>query len=324
MVVMIDKKKNVALVMEALDSSPRGRYRICVNSKSWDENAHDEYSRALSLVGEEERKRITKFLFRKDSKAALIGRLILHTLVCKTTGLNNSQLVWKRTDHGKPILDPSCIQGIPTGSISQFFSYNISHSGHWVVGASEMENPVGIDVNDYGLRPNCRIDFDADPDTDADENLPIVRKYFSGFKDVLSAPEAAYMKRIRFDSGEDQLVDFSRLWTLKESVTKLYGDGFDFGLSRLAFDFAHIPRKTIGIHPPSVSTLPIKISIDGIDKSAEWMFEQFKLDRYHIVSVAIHPRNAPDPSTPTHPPLHPLPVHYLTPTDLIQYLESMS
>ena len=313
--------------MTFLEKSPRGRYRICINSRIWEEERNNEFGRALELVGDEEQKRIGQFKFRKDAKTALIGRLILHTMVCKTTGLHNSDLLWKRTDKGKPYLDPSCFENLSPELACPAFSYNISHSGHWVVGASEFDVPVGIDINDYGLRPNNRIDFDADPDTDAEENLPILQKYFVNFKHVWSPPEAAYMKKIRFDFGESQLIDFSRFWTLKESFVKVFGLGFSFDVSRLHFDFTAIPQRDIPKHPDTVNAVPIKVSVDGKDESPDWQFEQFGLDRYHLVTVALHIRDITGLSSERQEKitsLHPVPILYLTPLDLIQYLESIN
>ena len=303
--------------MAALNTSPSGRYRICVNSSAWKENEGNEYERALALVSEEEQKRISKFYFRKDAKTALIGRLILNTMVSKAAKVRNSEIVWRRTDKGKPYLDQDWWDEVSEDTEFAPLSYNISHSGDWVVGACELNTPVGIDVNDYGIRPNCKIDFDADTDDDIDEHHKILKKYFVNFKQTFSPPEAEYMKKIQFDSAESQLIEFSRFWTLKESFVKVDGFGFSFDVSRLHFDFSRCPYKDIPRHPTSLNTTPISVIKDGTDVTHEWTFEQFTLDRNHLATVALHTVDKIHSSS-----LHPIPVTYLQPSDLITYLES--
>ncbi|KAH7816616.1 putative 4'-phosphopantetheinyl transferase superfamily protein [Monocercomonoides exilis] len=270
-----------------LDNAPLGRYRIVVNANEWKETDNDEFERAIALVGEEEQERIRKFKFIKDAKTALIGRLILNAMAVKTLGIRNASLKWKRTDKGKPFIDPACVDGISTANHYSNFSYNISHSGHWVVGASELEFPIGIDVNDHGLRPNCKIDFDEFDDVTAEENFEILKSYFSTFKHIFSPPEAKHMESLRFKSGPVRLLEFSRFWTSKESFVKVSGLGFNFDVARLHFDFSEYHQSDIPKMPTSVMAAPIKVSVDGKDVSSEWMFEQFILDRYHIVNVAI-------------------------------------
>jgi 4'-phosphopantetheinyl transferase len=89
--------------------------------------------------------------------------------------------------------------------------FNLSHSGAAIVAAFS-SRPVGIDIESFG---RCR-DF-----------LSIARRFFH--------PEEADAIAASRDEG-----DFLRLWTAKESMLKLSGEGLSGGLEEAR------PRKTTG------------------------------------------------------------------------------
>ncbi|KAA6400434.1 MAG: hypothetical protein EZS28_004034 [Streblomastix strix] len=102
--------------MELFPGSQRGRYRICVSSENWKINdkskdsTYVQFERALQLIDDTEKQRILKFFRIEDKKSALIGRLILNSMICSATGISNRDLVWHRTDKGKPYIDQECLE----------------------------------------------------------------------------------------------------------------------------------------------------------------------------------------------------------------------
>ncbi|KAA6400923.1 MAG: L-aminoadipate-semialdehyde dehydrogenase-phosphopantetheinyl transferase [Streblomastix strix] len=314
--------------MDLFPRSQRGRYRICVSSENWkiNEKPKDstsvQFERALQLIDDTEKQRILKFFRIEDKKSALLGRLILNSMICSATGISNKDLVWHRTDKGKPYIDQECLESSIEYESVKNISYNISHSGKWVVGASELNIPVGIDVNDIGLRPNCKIDFDADDATEMEVNQPIVKKYLKNFSNIFSPLETEQMKMIRFESAQRQLQEFSRYWTCKEAFVKVSGEGFGFDVKRLSFDFSHlpIPEETKYEIPDQLegSKQKIKLNVDNKDISYDWDFEVFQLDRNHQCSVALHVYGLSESQRSS---LHPISLHLITPLQLIEFLE---
>ncbi|KAK2959303.1 putative 4'-phosphopantetheinyl transferase superfamily protein [Blattamonas nauphoetae] len=291
-----------------------GRFRIAVNTHAWKETTNNELSRALALLDETEETRILKYRALSDQKQSLIGRLILNAMCCHTLNLPNSSLIWHRTDRNKPYLDASILHSSSPAYDTNNFTYNVSHSGHWVVGASELSYPIGIDVSDHGIRPSCRLDYNLDPESDFNENLPVVAKHLKNFDSIFSNTEKLAMKRIRMSSSENQMIEFSRFWTSKESYVKTEGLGLNLDVSRLAFDFSSIPNDRLPTLPSTLSPVPITVSLDNTDESADWSFEQFILDQNHLCTVAVNTQKRDFPQS--------TPLFVVQPSQLIHFLET--
>jgi phosphopantetheinyl transferase len=91
----------------------------------------------MACIQREERERINKFVFQRDAKLALVGRLLLRAAIVKSECVRNGDIVFGRTEKGKPIL----VQ--PHGTTVQV---NVSHHGHYTVVAMERGREVGVDV----------------------------------------------------------------------------------------------------------------------------------------------------------------------------------
>lgn len=93
----------------------KGGLRWAVNTSTWNPS-RTEWVFAMKLVGsDEERARINRFVYKKDAKHALIGRLLIrkccdHFLGPGKLGFTtDSQLFIKRSEKGKPILIESIL-----------------------------------------------------------------------------------------------------------------------------------------------------------------------------------------------------------------------
>ena len=93
-----------------------GLVRWAFNSELW-RPSDEEWKRLLDAVQPEERARINRFVFKKDAKLALVGRILIRRFVCKHFNLGgkegNRQVTLKRTKQGKPFL-VICFSTIPT------------------------------------------------------------------------------------------------------------------------------------------------------------------------------------------------------------------
>lgn len=144
------------------------------------------YERMITRLPPEEQNRIGRFRLLNDRKRALLGAVLIRSLLCSRTGLKEEQLLLSRGAYGKPFLKGA-----------EDIHFNLAHSGKWVVcilGNSE----AGIDVEK--MEP---IDIR-------------LGKYF------FSSLEYAALTEL---SRERQLNRFYELWTLKESYMKAIGKG---------------------------------------------------------------------------------------------------
>lgn len=91
-----------------------------------------------------------------------------------------------RADNGKPYFK------------SAGAHFSLSHSGKFAVAALSLEGEVGIDVEVIDERKNI---------------FPIAERYFS-------ESECACL-----ESAEDNVTQFFKIWTAKEAIAKLFGEG---------------------------------------------------------------------------------------------------
>jgi len=163
----------------------------------------DLWLRYLDLIPKNQHSKITKFYNWKDRQACLIGKLLLKGVIEKHTKKNCISNV-KYTKYQKPYLDEE-------------LSFNISHSGEYVVFAYTLTNdPIGIDIE--------KID-------------PIMK--IENFHNVLTDIE----KRNIYKS-EKPVNAFYDLWTIKEAVSKADGRGLNIPLKEIKINENHIITNT--------------------------------------------------------------------------------
>ncbi|XP_067102598.1 L-aminoadipate-semialdehyde dehydrogenase-phosphopantetheinyl transferase isoform X2 [Osmerus mordax] len=101
-----------------------------------------EWLYAARCVQREEKERIGQFVFAKDAKSAMAGRLLLRSVVCERMAVPWSQIRLERSRRGKPYLPaPAC-----SGPEAWGWSFNVSHQGDYAVLAAEQGRQVGVDV----------------------------------------------------------------------------------------------------------------------------------------------------------------------------------
>lgn len=157
---------------------------------------NDIFSYLLDFISIEKQERIKRFKSFKDAQRCLFGDLLPRYAICKSMGIENSQLKIDSNKYGKPIiLEP---QGV---------HFNISHSGDWVVCAVD-NKPVGIDI-EY-IKPT---------------DLKIAKRFFTvdEYNDLINKDR------------ENRIKYFYILWTLKESYIKAIGKGLLIPLNSFSF-----------------------------------------------------------------------------------------
>ncbi|XP_040439760.1 L-aminoadipate-semialdehyde dehydrogenase-phosphopantetheinyl transferase isoform X3 [Falco naumanni] len=120
---------------------PCGAWRPC----------RQEWLLAARLVQPEEKDRIGQFVFARDAKAALAGRLLIRKLIAEKLCIPWNEIHLQRTSKGKPFLANNEF------SIYSNYNFNVSHQGDYAVLAAEPELQVGIDIMKTNLPGSSSI-----------------------------------------------------------------------------------------------------------------------------------------------------------------------
>lgn len=173
-------------------------------------------SSLLSHISAEKRQKLTRFIHQSDANRSLYGELLMRYIASRQLDIASEDIAISTNPYGKPYL-----KGISG------FEYNLSHSGCWVA-MIYSDAAVGIDVEKHR-----KIDIDS--------LAPA----------CLTAHEHDALNR---HSGEDRLLYFYRLWTLKESYIKAIGRGMSIPLDSFEIRFGEGARAYVTDQAKSVST----------------------------------------------------------------------
>uniref|UniRef100_A0A8D0GB17 L-aminoadipate-semialdehyde dehydrogenase-phosphopantetheinyl transferase n=1 Tax=Sphenodon punctatus TaxID=8508 RepID=A0A8D0GB17_SPHPU len=214
----------------------------------------EEWLLAMRLVQPEEQERIGQFVFARDAKAAMAGRLLIRKLIAEKLQIPWNEIVLQRTSKGKPYLTNDIL------GIHSNFNFNVSHQGDYAVLAAEPDCQVGIDIMKTNLPGSGSIPA----------FFRIMKRQFT----------EAEWRVIKSMSNEWLQLDmFYRLWALKESFIKAIGVGIGFNLQRIEFNAAPLQLAPGKIYRET------NMFLDG--KEEGWTFEETRLDGSHHVAVAL-------------------------------------
>uniref|UniRef100_A0A1A8E8A8 L-aminoadipate-semialdehyde dehydrogenase-phosphopantetheinyl transferase n=1 Tax=Nothobranchius kadleci TaxID=1051664 RepID=A0A1A8E8A8_NOTKA len=234
--------------------------------------SRSEWLFAARCVQREEKDRVGQFVFAKDAKSAMAGRLLLRKFVCERFGIPWSEIRLERSPRGKPYLATSVKVSSDSG---RSWSFNLSHQGDYAVLAAEQGLQVGVDVMKTTMPGSCSVL----------EFFHIMTRQFTAYE--WSTIQSA-------GSEYQQLAMFYRHWTLKESFIKAIGTGLGFNLQRVEFHLSSEP-----LTQGRVLRLT-KMHLDE-EEEGEWLFEESLLDAEHHVAVALGPEDRAGTATPPPP-----------------------
>ncbi|XP_076468172.1 L-aminoadipate-semialdehyde dehydrogenase-phosphopantetheinyl transferase-like [Babylonia areolata] len=244
---------------------PRGSVRLAVKAKAWNPT-QQEWTLAAQCIQSEEKDRIGRFVFKKDAKSAMVGRLLIRRVVSSMLNIPYHSVKLGRTDKGKPVTlnDDGQTPRLDC-------SFNISHQGDYVILAAEDCGQVGADI--------MKVEW---------PRKTSVQDFFRLMSRHLTELEWA---AVRSRSGDmEQLQVFYRIWCLKESVLKAFGTGIGFEMSRLEFHMAGTDLS------PDEVTSTTTMKVDGTP-ATYWHFEETMLED-HCVTVAHWSENLDKWKTP--------------------------
>ncbi|XP_070152982.1 L-aminoadipate-semialdehyde dehydrogenase-phosphopantetheinyl transferase [Polyergus mexicanus] len=226
--------------------------RWAFNWKEWNPSKR-EFEYAISCLQNDEKIRLGKFVFRKDVRASLVGRLLMRKFVNEHTNLSYDKIVFVRNEHNKPVLKDN----------SAVVSFNVSHQGSYTVLAGEIKDiRLGVDVMTLEYTGNKSVS----------EYFRIMNRNFS------SAEWEEIGGSASEKSETEQISMFCRHWALKESYVKALGVGIVVDLRSIDF------RTNSELSQDSITTDTV-LYIDGIKQN--WLFEETLLDSQHCVAVAL-------------------------------------
>lgn len=226
-----------------------GHARWAFNFNTW-RPTFDELRIATSCIQIEEKARLSKFIFRDDFNASLIGRLLMRKFVKKASGFEYDTIKFERDCRGKPFLPNSKID------------FNVSHQGFYSVLAGCLceETKIGVDV--------MKIEYSGGKK---------LSEFFRLMNRNFSRDEWIYINNRENDLSKIEA--FMRNWCLKESYVKNIGVGITVNLEKISFD---IKTDVLSQQPTIDSTLKVD---DVLMK--DWTFEESLINVDHCVAVSL-------------------------------------
>ncbi|XP_056139992.1 L-aminoadipate-semialdehyde dehydrogenase-phosphopantetheinyl transferase [Lampris incognitus] len=241
-----------------------GSVRWAFRCGSW-APTRPEWLHAARCIQREEKDRIGQFMFAKDAKSAMCGRLLLRRLVCERMEVPWSDIRLERSPRGKPYLAKTTPDSASAGSGEWAWNFNLSHQGDFTVLAAQEGRQVGVDVMKTTMPGSSSVP----------EFFRIMTRQFTEYEwSVIQSS----------GSEHQQLAAFYRHWALKESFIKAIGTGLGFNLQRVEF---HLSSELLTEGRVLRHT---KMYLDE-EEEEDWIFEESLLDAEHHVAVALGPQD---------------------------------
>ncbi|XP_018418690.1 PREDICTED: L-aminoadipate-semialdehyde dehydrogenase-phosphopantetheinyl transferase [Nanorana parkeri] len=218
----------------------------------------EEWLLGSRCIQPEEKRRIGQFVFTRDAKAAMAGRLLMRKLIAEKLHIPWDRIHLERTVKGKPFLASGVPHELPN------FNFNVSHQGDYAVLAAEPELQVGVDI--------MKTDFPGSGSTE--EFFRLMHRQFT-------EREWHSIKSMAGDWA--QLDMFYRHWALKESFIKAIGVGLGFSLQRIEFEVSPITMEVGKVYTET------RMWLD--EEPENCFFEEILLDDKHHVAVALGDTN---------------------------------
>lgn len=216
----------------------------------------EQFTGALSRIPQEEWSEILSYMFKRDVKFTLIGRLMFRSAASIATGQVNKCIQLSRTKKGKPY--------IVMPIVKETFDLNVSHHGRYSVLACEASNKVGVDI--------MRVEYPRG------RNVP---EYFDLMRKQFSSNEWSFIGNPSSDHPYTCMSRFMRLWSLKEAYVKAEGFGITTDLRLIDFRCrTHSPETSDSV------LVDTELYIEGRNMD-KWVFHESKLPHDHHLAVAI-------------------------------------
>jgi len=218
--------------------------KYCFNTAAW-QPSKVEWLQLLSAISKEERDKVTRFMFKRNAKQTLIGRVLIRYCLNSLLNIEWSSLCIGQTAKERPYLkikETSCLARL--GTFQYHVDFNVSHAGDYTVifaGAQSLNDKrsadgelddlfkLGADVMKIEVSEKTRAN---NPD---DSEEAVYQKELNSHDRVINSKFSNAEKQFIYNklSPVEKLSAFYRLWCLKESFVKALGEGVGFDLKRI-------------------------------------------------------------------------------------------
>lgn len=233
--------------------------KMTKNSVRWSFNWHDwcpsekDLLLASSCIQNDEKQRLKKFVFRKDVKASLAGRLMMRKFINEYSSIPYDKIKLSRDENNRPIL---------INNINIPINFNVSHQGNFTVIAGETnDKKIGIDI--------MKLEYSGGK---------TLTEFFRIMKSNFSANEWIEINGNSGTTDVEKISMFCRHWALKESYVKALGIGIVIDLQNLDF---HTNSK---LCVDSVVNDTV-LYYQGVKQN--FTFQETMINSDHCVAVAI-------------------------------------
>jgi len=205
-----------------------------------DDSQLEAFKESLS---EDELERLERFSNARLRRKQLITRMGVRSCLSQySDSISPKDWEFEQDANGKPMLKAGSEMDL---------SFNLSHSGDWLVVATTVDTQIGVDLQQRSYQQ---------PLTD------LAERFFH--------PEEA--KALAEAEGDWQEAQFFRFWTLKEAYLKARGLGIVGGLEKARFQLDNNGLVTAEFDPA------LK------DDPSDWQFHHFDLEDNYSLALALH------------------------------------
>lgn len=253
-------------------SIKNGHARWAFDLKTWKYTMND-LELATACVQCEEKERLSKFVYRDDFNASLIGRLLMRRFIkCCLPDIDYNRIHFERDARGKPFFRQTIAAATTTTSNANQeirIDFNVSHHERYaVLAGSFAQNSTENDTNNIGV-DIMKTEYNGGKS---------LSEFFRIMHRTFTSNEWNFIKSR--SNEQQQAMAFMRNWCLKESYVKNIGVGITINLQSIDFRLCSEYLDIDDVIRDSV------VSVDGKQLN-NWIFEESLLDIDHCVAVAI-------------------------------------
>ncbi|CAF0739161.1 unnamed protein product [Didymodactylos carnosus] len=241
-------------------------FRFYINCHLWRPTI-DEWLCSVRCVPNSEIQRIDRFVFQRDAKFALAGQLLIRYVLSKAYKRQRYPFTIERSGKGRPYIK----------ELNGEFDFNLSHHGQLVAIGATFDGHIGCDTIEYSSSPAITTE-----NRSAEYRTRLFQKKFTENE----------QKFILNDQNEHvRRKTFHRLWCLKESYVKMFGQGIGFELLRLDFNVKSLFNESDRNQILSDTI----VSIDNKPSTHNVRFDEqiiyFNNNQQQIITLCLTPTN---------------------------------
>ena len=216
--------------------------KFCFNTTTW-QPTKSEWVHLLSSIAKDERDRVSRYVFKRDSKQTLMGQVLIRYCLKNLLNIESNNLCIGRNAKERPFLKlkESLALAKQTNTSDYLVDFNVSHNGDYTIICAGMVNcnlkklddiensfRIGTDVMKIDIRNRTNAS-----QNETDEEL--FEKELTKHERVINSEFSDVEKNFIYSKTNpvEKLSAFYRLWCLKESYVKALGEGIGFDIKRV-------------------------------------------------------------------------------------------